>query len=737
MQMTKFNFHGKLYENGKRVLTDTIESINITAIPEGETPTGRIITTGDGDAPRTLALELNLPRGLQGPPGEIPTLSIGNVDTTSFTGDASVTLNPDNSLDFVLPRGPQGTAPRLMMGDVSVGNATSGSASIVWSTDRNAYLLNLVLPKPVKPNIVVDNKIDIVNTEEDARVIDLNSDGNDAQLHFYLPRGEQGPSGPAGKDFFIEQIFDSVEALEEANANNELILGSYYLIHPAEGEKFAENARLYYKEPRRRTSGDTVIEEGALTYLGDFSGANAKIGEVTINNNAEATTSFDVETSIPEFDVEQNAWITDFKFTIPRGYESKTTVRQTNTKNSHTVDSTTGEEVLSEVEVIPNYLEPIDGVNETQLTFNIPRGASSKITDVTVNEATSQDAASVSSNTEYNEDDDSYDTSLEFTIPKGRSSKILTPTINTEATSKSEIELVTSENYNEVTDTYDTSLEFTIPKGASSRITDVTIDDTATSQSSIGVSSSTEYNETTDTNDTSLEFTIPKGASAIVEPHIEFLDPNTPASWEAGAIRYENEYQDSEGNVIKDVYVTPFTARIPRGAVPHLDTGTVQSVYTEEEFDVNITYEDGNPSEPRLNLSLPIGRTPILSAYADPVDAQQNPSVTVEYPTVEGKEDTEHPTLHFEIPSGKDGKDAEFAGIEEVGAENPVVKQIGRGEQGQLVVAKSYITDSDIDADSFGKTQDIQDAIYAAIEDIITISPDEPTSDYAKIWIKT
>lgn len=350
----------------------------------------------------------------------------------------------------------------------------------------------------------------------------------------------------------------------------------------------------------------------------------------------------------------------------------------------------------------------------------------------------------VDSSIEYIELEDVNETTIQFSIPKAASAKIVEITKETVNSNVAADAILTDEGYTEETNTDDYSIHFKIPKGAGAKITQAAA--TATVSTTPPSASVTDlgYTAATDTNDARLELTIPAGKSAVAEPSVTDLPPQATPTITVGAVEYHATYTDSAGNELTDVYVTPFTLGIPKGTVPVFDIGTASVVYDVDDFSASITYpidpETGeeDKSQPRLNLGIPVGLTPIISTDAEYIPASEPPEAIVTYPTdpETGEEDKEHPHILFKIPSGQDGQDAEFAGITEVG-DGSVVKGISRDEDThELTVDKEFIVDDDIDPDNFAKDENITEAIYRAIEDIITVSADEPQSYMAKLWIR-
>ena len=129
-------------------------------VPNGSTPEFSIGTVQAGDTPSatitgTIAnpvLNLTLPKGDQGDPGDPPTFGIGTVTTGNPGTEADVQINGyggEYSLSFTIPRGnvgqtgATGATPNLTIGTVQSGS-TAG-ATITGTAE--SPVLNLTLPK--------------------------------------------------------------------------------------------------------------------------------------------------------------------------------------------------------------------------------------------------------------------------------------------------------------------------------------------------------------------------------------------------------------------------------------------------------------------------------------------------------------------------------------------------------------------------------------------------------------
>lgn len=374
--------------------------------------------------------------------------------------------------------------------------------------------------------------------------------------------------------------------------------------------------------------------------------------------------------------------------------------------------------------------------------FSGATGTASRVAiDDEVIELKANQHPAVSSDIEYIGEEDVNETAVQFSIPKAASAKIAEVTKETVNSNVAADATLTDLGYVEETNTDNYSIHFKIPRGAGARITQATASAVASTVAPSATVDDLGYTAATDSNDFRLNITVPAGKSAIAEPAVIDLPPQAIPTITVGAVEYYATYTDSAGNDLTDVYVTPFTLGIPKGTVPEFDIGTAEVVYDVEDFEASITYPidpdtgEEDKSQPRLNFGIPIGLTPIISTSAEYIAASEPPEAIVSYPIDPdtGEQDKEHPSILFKIPSGQDGQDAEFAGITEDG-EGTVVKSIDRNENThELTVNKDYIIDDDIDAENFAKAADIQQAIYDAIENIITVSPDEPEFDIAKI----
>jgi hypothetical protein len=112
--MAKFDFQGKLYEHGRRVITGVVRDIDVTTLEDpSANASGTLEIVRDGDQPSwsSLKMNLSLPKGEQGDTGPLPTITIGTVKTVKPHEQASVeALNNGEgyTLNFKIPQGVQG-----------------------------------------------------------------------------------------------------------------------------------------------------------------------------------------------------------------------------------------------------------------------------------------------------------------------------------------------------------------------------------------------------------------------------------------------------------------------------------------------------------------------------------------------------------------------------------------------------------------------------------------------------
>ena len=125
----------------------TTPSFSIGTVQSGDTPSATV--TGTDANP---VLNLTLPKGDQGDPGDPPTFSIGTVTTGNPGTEADVQISgygDEYSLSFTIPRGnvgqtgATGATPNLTIGTVQSG---STAAATITGTAESP-VLNLTLPK--------------------------------------------------------------------------------------------------------------------------------------------------------------------------------------------------------------------------------------------------------------------------------------------------------------------------------------------------------------------------------------------------------------------------------------------------------------------------------------------------------------------------------------------------------------------------------------------------------------
>ena len=109
--MARFNFQGKLLEEGRRVISGVVNSINITPLGSTDNPSGSLnIVTDENDVAR-LSMNLSLPKGDKGDRGDTPTLTVGPITQLPTGSRPTVTSTETSSgyrFDFSFPPGPQG-----------------------------------------------------------------------------------------------------------------------------------------------------------------------------------------------------------------------------------------------------------------------------------------------------------------------------------------------------------------------------------------------------------------------------------------------------------------------------------------------------------------------------------------------------------------------------------------------------------------------------------------------------
>lgn len=243
--MTRFNFHGKLEENGKQVITNAISEVEV--ITDGvTTPRGQItFEPYDDGAHQQMELKLWLPPGPQGEKGDTQRVDTVSVETVPYGQSASGYIE-GTTLYLKVPRGQQGgrgTTPKFAVGNVTY--AQSADEPKVTATNSGTdsdprVTLDFVLPNV--PRITIDEHVDTVDTPAEARVVDLDPDKYNAKLHFYIPKGEKGDKGDQGDRFVVKYHYASEDLMREADAQHEIAPESYIIINSDISQ--VENARL-------------------------------------------------------------------------------------------------------------------------------------------------------------------------------------------------------------------------------------------------------------------------------------------------------------------------------------------------------------------------------------------------------------------------------------------------------------------------------------------------------------
>lgn len=106
--MAKFDFQGKLFEQGRRVITGVINAINIRKLAPSDNPSGTLNVITDQEGRSSLEIELSLP---QGEKGDTPTVEVGAVQGGAAGTSPIVTTSDTDTgvaLNFTIPQGNRG-----------------------------------------------------------------------------------------------------------------------------------------------------------------------------------------------------------------------------------------------------------------------------------------------------------------------------------------------------------------------------------------------------------------------------------------------------------------------------------------------------------------------------------------------------------------------------------------------------------------------------------------------------
>lgn len=113
--MAKFNFQGKLFEQGRRVITGVVNTINIVKLDSSDNPSGTLEIATDQTGRSSLRMNLSLPQGEKGDKGDTPNISIGTVTTGAAGSRVSITKTETEdgcALNFTIPQGNTGSTGR-------------------------------------------------------------------------------------------------------------------------------------------------------------------------------------------------------------------------------------------------------------------------------------------------------------------------------------------------------------------------------------------------------------------------------------------------------------------------------------------------------------------------------------------------------------------------------------------------------------------------------------------------
>ena len=121
--MAKFDFQGKLYEKGRRVITGVVRDININTLDPSASASGTLEVETNDQTGSSLKMNLSLPKGEPGEKGDLPTIKIGRIVTFAAGKSAKVIAEESSDgkgyeLSFGIPRGQQGNqGPRGYQGE--------------------------------------------------------------------------------------------------------------------------------------------------------------------------------------------------------------------------------------------------------------------------------------------------------------------------------------------------------------------------------------------------------------------------------------------------------------------------------------------------------------------------------------------------------------------------------------------------------------------------------------------
>lgn len=157
--MAKFNFQGKLFEQGRRVITGVVNTINIVKLDSSDNPSGTLEIATDQTGRSSLRMNLSLPQGEPGNKGDTPNISVGTVTTGAAGGRVSITKTETEdgcALNFTIPQGSDGK------------DGVNGKDGI---DGKNGYT----------PKVEVVQQIEVLEAGANAWVEDINDDLYDAK----------------------------------------------------------------------------------------------------------------------------------------------------------------------------------------------------------------------------------------------------------------------------------------------------------------------------------------------------------------------------------------------------------------------------------------------------------------------------------------------------------------------------------------------------------------------------
>ncbi|MDR0498694.1 MAG: collagen-like protein [Holophagales bacterium] len=189
------------------------------------------------------------PQGIQGEPGAVPEIEIGEVKTVEADEPATVTIEPSSDeparyfMNFEIPKGEQGEQvplPEIESVDVNVIPLNEQASAGIELQEKGKYKITFNLPSgkgddgkvgPTgpAPTIQIGEVLTLPPGSEASAQIYLGDTEGEYLIDFQIPRGEQGETGMQGDVTGVGAVFQTEDdvkaAIEEALKEFELGIG--------------------------------------------------------------------------------------------------------------------------------------------------------------------------------------------------------------------------------------------------------------------------------------------------------------------------------------------------------------------------------------------------------------------------------------------------------------------------------------------------------------------------------